>query len=143
MRYLKEILKSTTISIGIAMAIFCIIGIVFDIRYKGNFSMDDYGFTKMVIGCVIVGLGFGIPSVVYESESVPRPLKVLFHMGIGCIVYTVTAFAVGWIDSAASPLKLVLIVLAQLALAFLIWLGFMVYYRREAKAINARIKARE
>jgi len=33
-----------------AMAIFCLAGIVFDIGYKGNFSLENYRFTKMVVG---------------------------------------------------------------------------------------------
>lgn len=141
MKILKEIAKSTVISIGIAMAVFCIIGIVFDIRYQGSFSMSDYSFTKMVAGCVFIGLGFGVPSVIYERDSIPRPVQILIHMGTGCVIYTVTAFAVGWIGDTASPLKIALIIAGQLALAFLIWICFMVYYRKEARVMNERIKA--
>jgi len=141
MKHMKEIAKSTAISIGIAMAVFCIIGIVFDIRYQGNFSMHDYSFTKMVLGCVIIGLGFGVPSIIYDHESIPRPVQILIHMGTGCIIYTITAFSVGWIGDTTDPLKVILIVAGQLALAFLIWICFMVYYRKEAKLMNERIKA--
>ena len=45
---IKDLAKSTVISIGMAMAIFCLAGIVFDVRYKGNFSLENYRFTKMV-----------------------------------------------------------------------------------------------
>ena len=61
---MKDLLKSIVISIGMAMTIFCLAGIVFDIGYKGSFSLEDYRFTKMVIGCVLIGLGFGVPTVV-------------------------------------------------------------------------------
>ena len=66
---IKDLAKSTVISIGMAMAIFCLVGIVFDIGYKGNFSLENYKFTKMVIGCVLVGLGFGVPTIVYRKEN--------------------------------------------------------------------------
>ena len=49
---IKDLAKSTVISIGMAMAIFCLAGIAFDIEYKGNFSLENYRFTKMVVGCV-------------------------------------------------------------------------------------------
>ena len=38
----KDLVKSSVISIGMAMTIFCLVGVVFDVGYKGNFSLDDY-----------------------------------------------------------------------------------------------------
>ena len=136
----KDILKSTVISIGMAMAIFCFVGIVFDIGYKGNFSLDNYRFTKMVIGCVLIGLGFGVPSIVYKKDNLPMPIRVIIHMGIGCVVYTVVAYAVGWIGSSASIGQGIIIVAIQLFVAFIIWFLFMRYYRNEAKKINDKIQ---
>ena len=60
----KDILKSTVISIGMALVIFSLVGIVFDVGYGGNFSLDHYRFTKMIIGCIILGIGFGVPGPV-------------------------------------------------------------------------------
>jgi hypothetical protein len=51
----------------------------------------------MVIGCVLIGLGFGVPAIVYNKESLPMPIKVIIHMEIGCVVYTVVGYAIGWI----------------------------------------------
>ena len=137
----KDLLKSTVISIGMAMTIFCLSGVVFDIQNKGLFSLDQYRFTKMVAGCVLVGLGFGIPSIVYSKDSLPMLIRVIIHMGIGCTVYTVVAYAVGWLGGAASLGKGILIAAIQLAPAFLIWFLFMLHYRAEAKRMNDRIQA--
>ena len=137
----KDLVKSTAISIGMAMTIFCLVGVVFDVGYKGNFSLDDYRFTKMVIGCVLVGLGFGVPTIVYRKDNLPMPIRVIIHMGIGCVVYTVVAYAVGWMGGAASLGKGILIAAIQLAVAFLIWFLFMKHYRAEAKRMNDRIQA--
>ncbi|MCR4751442.1 MAG: DUF3021 domain-containing protein [Eubacterium sp.] len=136
----RDLLKSSVISIGMAMAIFCLVGIVFDIGYKGHFSLDNYRFTKMVIGCVLIGLGFGVPTIVYRKDTLPVPVRAIIHMGIGCVVYTIVAYAVGWIDGSATVGQGVLIVAIQLAVAFLIWLLFRRYYRAEAKKMNDRIQ---
>jgi len=136
----KDLLKSTVISIGMAMTIFCLVGVVFDIGYKGNFSLDDYRFTKMVAGCVLTGLGFGVPTVVYRKDNLPMPVKVIIHMGIGCGVYTVVAYAVGWIGGSATIGQGIMIAAIQLAIAFLIWFLFMKYYRAEAKRMNDKIQ---
>ena len=137
----KDLVKCSVISIGMAMTIFCLVGVVFDVGYKGNFSLDDYRFTKMVIGCVLVGLGFGVPTIVYRKDNLPMPIRVIIHMGIGCVVYTVVAYAVGWIGGSATIGQGIIIAAIQLAVAFLIWFLFMKHYRAEAKRMNDRIQA--
>ena len=137
----KDLLKSTVISIGMAMTIFCLSGVVFDIQNKGLFSLDQYRFTKMIAGCVLVGLGFGVPTIVYRKDNLPMPIRVIIHMGIGCVVYTVVAYAVGWMGGAASLGKGILIAAIQLVPAFIIWFLFMKHYRAEAKRMNEKIQA--
>lgn len=139
---MKDLIKSTVISIGIAMVIFCFVSIVFDISNGGSFSLENYQFTKMVVGCVLVGLGFGIPSIVYRNDNFPMPIKVVIHMGIGCVVYTMVAFAVGWIGGT-TIIQNVIIAVIQLAVAFMIWFAFMAYFRNEAKKINDRIQSKK
>ena len=138
---IRDLLKSTVISIGMAMAIFCFVGITFDVRYGGNFSLENYQFTKMVVGCLIIGLGFGVPTIVYQNEKLPMPIRVIIHMGIGCIVYTIVAYAVGWMGGAATIGQGILIAAIQLGVAFIIWFFSMKYYRAEAKKMNDRIQA--
>jgi hypothetical protein len=136
----KDLLKRTVMSIAIAMAIFCFVGIVFDMGNGGKFSLEGYQFTKMVVGCALVGLGFGVPSVIYNKENLPMPIKVIVHMGIGCIVYTIVAYSIGWIGTSVSLLQGIIIVAIQLSVAFLIWFLFMRYYRKEAKILNDKIQ---
>lgn len=137
---IKDLIKSAVIGIGIAMTIFCMIGIAFDIGNGGEFSLENYQFTKMAVGCVLVGLGFGAPSVIYNKENIPMPIKVVFHMGIGCIVYTIAAYSVGWLGSEVSVQQGIVMVAVQLSAAFLIWFLFMQYYRKKAKILNDRIQ---
>ena len=136
----KDLLKSIVISIGMALTIFSFVCVVFDIGYGGNFSLEGYKMTKMVIGCIIVGLGFGVPSLVYRTDSLPMPVKVLIHMGIGCVIYTIVGFAVGWIGGGATLGQVIVIAAIQLAVAFIIWFCFMRFYRREAREMNDKIQ---
>ena len=137
----KDIMRSVAISIGMAMTIFCIVGVIFDLMYKGQFSLEDYQFTKMVLGCLLVGLGFGVPTVIYRKDNLPMPVRVLIHMGIGCVVYTIVAFAVGWIGGSENVETGLVIGAGQIAVAFIIWFLFNRYYRRETKRMNDRIQA--
>ena len=136
----KDIMKSVAISIGMAMTIFCIVGVVFDSLYEGQFSLENYRFTKMVLGCLLIGLGFGVPTVIYRKDNLPMPVRVLAHMGIGCVIYTIVAYAVGWIGGTGNIGTGILIAAAQIAVAFIIWYLFNRYYRREAKRMNDRLQ---
>ena len=136
----KDIAKSTAISIGISLSIFCLTGMIADIIGGGNFSLEHYRLTRMVIGSMIVGMGFGLPSFIYRIESLPMPVRVIIHMGTGCIIYTVVAYAVGWMGGSGSIEKGLAAAAVQIALAFIIWYLFMRYYRREAKRMNDRIQ---
>ena len=138
---IKDLLKSTVISIGMALTIFCLVGVFFDIYYGGNFSLENYGYTKMALGSIIVGLGFGVPTIVYNKDSLPMPVKVILHMGIGCAVYTAVAFAVGWFGASTTVGQGIVIAAIQLLVAFVIWFCFMRYYRKEAKKMNEKIQA--
>ena len=138
---MKDLLKSIVISIGMALAIFSFVGIVFDVMGGGVYTLENYRYTKMVIASVIVGLGFGVPTLVYKSDRIPTPVKVLVHMGIGCIIYTIVAFSVGWLGGASSVTQGILIACIQLAVAFVIWFCFMRYYRKEAKEMNDKISS--
>ncbi|MBQ7359507.1 MAG: DUF3021 domain-containing protein [Lachnospiraceae bacterium] len=138
----KDLLKSTVISMVIAMVIFCFVCMTFDISNGGITHYENYQFTKMVIGCVLVGLGFGVPSIVYRNDNIPMPIKVVIHMGIGCVVYTLVALAVGWIGGA-TIIQIAITAVIPLVVAFMIWFAFMVYFRNEAKKMNDRIRAKK
>ena len=135
-----DVAKSSAISIGMSLTIFCLIGMIGDIMSGGSFNLDHYRFTKMVIGSMIVGLGFGLPTFIYRKDSLPMPVRVIIHMGTGCIIYTIVAYAVGWMGGSGNILKVMVAAVVQLTVAFIIWYLFMRYYRREAKRMNDRIQ---
>ncbi len=136
----KELFISILASIGMAMTIFCLAGIVFDIGFGGNFSLENYTFTKMVAGSALVGLGYGVPTIIYRKESLPLPIKIIIHMGIGTAIYLGVAYAVGWIGGSATVGQGILRGAIQLAVAFVIWLAFSSYYRGQAKKMNEKIQ---
>ena len=137
---MKDVLKRAVQGIGIAMSLFIISRIISDIAGGGNLTFDNYSFTKNVIGCILVGLGFGIPTIIYKADSIPMPIRILIHMGIGSIIYTVVACSVGWVGNSGFRNSVIKIVIG-LAVAFIIWFFSMLHYRNEAKRINDKIQA--
>lgn len=138
----KTVVIDTLISIGTACTLFCLIGLVFDQIYQGNFSLDHYRFTKMVLGSMGIGLGFGLPTIVYHDQRLSRNMQILIHLGIGIPVYFVIAASLGWIGSLADPVRFAAVFIGQFAVIVVLFLLFRHYNIKEAEQINDQLKKR-
>ncbi|MDO4789301.1 MAG: DUF3021 domain-containing protein [Johnsonella sp.] len=136
---MKNMIKSSFIGVAISILIFCVVGLVIDITNKGIFSLANYQFTKMVLGAIGVGLGFGLPSFIYENDRIPYPLQIVFHMGIGCAVMLIIGFAAGWIPTTAGFAPVIATVAGEILVAFIIWKCLSVHYKKEAEKINEQL----
>lgn len=130
---MKQVMKSSWIGVSTAALIFIIIGIVFDQTNQGILPLENYQYTKMAVGSIIVGLGFGLPSMIYEKEEIPYAMQVLFHLGIGCAILLITGYLVGWFTDFVS-------IFVEMGISIFIWIGFDRHYRKEAKKINQQLK---
>ncbi|MGI6735894.1 MAG: DUF3021 domain-containing protein [Anaerovoracaceae bacterium] len=135
----NSLLLSTFRGIGIAAIIFCVLGIVFDLVNGGTMRLTDYSLTKMSVGSLIIGVGFGLPSAIYTREELSLAAQTLIHMGIGCVVLTAVAFAAGWIPTDQGPLAAILAVAMEIGVAFIIWAFFYRHEKKLAEAMNRRI----
>ena len=122
----QTLLFNIFVSMGIAAMMFIIVGVIIDCIFHGNIQMTNYAFSKMAIATVVIGLGFGIPSIVYDNEKLSLFTQTIIHMGTGCIIMTVTAFLVGWIPMHRGPLLMIAILVEEIAVAF----GFYFIYNR-------------
>ena len=136
----QTLLFNIFVSMGIASMMFIIVGVIFDCIFHGNMEMTNYAFSKMAIATVVIGLGFGIPAVVYDNEKLSLFTQTIIHMGTGCIVMTVTAYLVGWIPMNHGPLLMIAILLEEIALAFVIWFVFYLQQKKLIKQMNQRVK---
>jgi hypothetical protein len=136
MKILKDIIKSTVISILTSTFIFVIVGLVFDQVGKGTFSLTDYKFTKMVIACIITGLGFGVPTFLYNLDNIPMPLASVIHLGIGFTIYFIAASRVGWIPREAGTIASVSTIAGVIVVGMIIWICFLKYNKDLADKMN-------
>ena len=82
---MKKIAQVAMAGVRIAAVVFLIYCIVFGLIGGEEKFASGYGIARAGLGAVIIGIGFGIPSVVYETK-LKMWLKMLIHMGIGCTV---------------------------------------------------------
>ena len=135
----QTLLFNIFVSMGIAAMIFIIVGVIIDRIFHGNIQMTNYTFSKMAIATVVIGLGFGLPAIVYDNEKLSLFTQTIIHMGTGCIIMTVTAFLVGWIPMHHGPLLMIAILLEEIALAFVIWFVFYLQQKKLVKQMNQRV----
>ena len=135
----QTLLFNVFVSMGIAAMMFILAGVIIDRIFHGNIQMTNYAFSKMAIATVVIGLGFGLPAVVYNNEKLSLFTQTIIHMGTGCIVMTVTAFLVGWIPMHHGPLLMIAILLEELALAFVIWFVFYLQQKKLVNQMNQRV----
>ena len=140
MKTFKEVMKRAFISIAMSFIIFIVIGIIFDIKDGGNFTLTDYGFTKMVLACIVTGLGFGVPTLLYNSERRSQTLAAVIHLGIGFTIYFAAASFVGWIPVERGIKACVITVVSVVLIGLIIWLCFMKYNRDLADKMNKALK---
>ena len=135
----QTLLFNIFVSMGVAAMIFLIVGVIIDRIFHGNIQMTNYAFSKMAIATVVIGLGFGLPAIVYDNEKLSLFTQTIIHMGTGCIIMTVTAFLVGWIPMHRGPLLIIASILGELAIAFGIWFLFYLQQKKLVKQMNQRI----
>ena len=112
-------------------------GVIFDCINGGTTALYHYGFTKMALGTLVVGLGFGLPALVYEREQLSLPVQIMIHMGNRvywscCLPHGL----VGWIPREQGFLGIAKIAAEQLLIAFGIWFGFYLNQKKLAQKMN-------
>lgn len=97
-------------------------------------------FIKQSIASMIVGIGFVVPTLIYEKENLSRGIQTLIHMGIGFLIYFPIAFYMNWLPVDSGWLMVLLSILIAVAVSFIILSAYYLYYKKEAERINKRIE---
>lgn len=139
-KYLKNSLMGASWGLTINM-VFLIISVSINENFLKSISQFD--FIKYAVCAVIVGLGFWLPSVIYDNPNIAMPVKIVVHLGIGFFIYFAAAIFAGWINTDYGVLYAVISVAIGILFTVLIYICFYLYYRKEAKVMNTKIKEME
>lgn len=97
-------------------------------------------FIRQAVGAMIVGIGFTVPSLIYDSEKLSMGMKTFIHMGTGFFIYSITALKLSWIPLEFGSGMIIISVLIAIIVAFGIWFMFYLYNRKEAKKLNQKLE---
>ncbi len=139
---MKKVCKAAMEGIYLAAVMFVIVCMIKGFRSGSEMMFSGTGMAYSCIAVIVIGAGFGIPSLIYGTE-LPTAIKVLIHMGTGCIVMLATSLIVGWIDVSRGWLPCLLVAAVQIGVAFLLWVLTCVRVRRDAKQMNKHLSAKQ
>lgn len=137
------VIDRTKTAVAISSFLFLLSALITDLNRDGAWAVSGYTVTKMALGSLGVGLGFGLSSIIYANEKLSRPMQIAIHMVIGCVVMLAIAFLVGWIPTDRGLVPALLAILTMLLTALVI---AVFSYRRQkklAERINRELKQRQ
>ncbi len=104
-------------------------------------AMTTDRFVAQAIGTILIGLGFTVPSLIYDCEKFGRGLQTLIHMGTGFFIYFLVALNIGWIPVECGWKVTVVSVLIAVAFAFAVWFCYYLYNKKTAEKLNQQLRA--
>ena len=105
--------------------------------------MLPHQYTRIAIGAIFVGVGFVCSSMIYDEDRIPFIVRGLIQL-IMCIVI----LFVGYLSSGGIPDGTgfgvgAIYFLVELGFGMILWLGNLIYFFREARAIKKKLEERK
>lgn len=139
---MKQAWKAAWRGICDSAIIYLACSFVLGLSYGHECFSSGYGMARSVGAVVLIGLGFGLPSVIYKTE-LPTGLKVAVHMGIGCLVMAAASWIAGWLRLEQGLWPVLGLLGVQIVCAFLVWLAYYLRTRQLAKKMNKQIREKQ
>lgn len=140
---MKQLFKKIIAGVAFGCTIFTLM-LLFAKAFGGHafFEMVTNDYITQSLCCIVVATVFTVLGIIYEYDALSYPLQVLIHMGGGLIVYFIVAYFAHWLPIGAGIGFVLISVVLMIAISFVIWFLFHLYYRYEAKQMNAKISQR-
>ncbi|MDR1794879.1 MAG: DUF3021 domain-containing protein [Erysipelotrichaceae bacterium] len=101
---------------------------------------SDFNFTKNALLSMLIGVGWSLPTLIYDVDRLPMLVKSLLHFAIGSTVFFIVAFYLGWIPVDFRWTAILQFVVVYLLIFLAIWFLFYLYYRGQRDKINRKLR---
>lgn len=137
----KLVIKYILYGISLGCTFFMIMCLSFFIGGREDILMlVCKDFARQSIGAMIIGIAGGGTSIIYQFDRPSGFMKRLIHFCVGMGVFFPVAIYLGWIPFY--PDRIIYTALQFLfscGIFMVIWFGFYLFNRNEAKKINKRL----
>jgi hypothetical protein len=138
--HLAFMIRRTKTTVAISSFLFLLSSLIADLNMGGVYTASGYSVTKMALGSLGIGLGFGLPCIIYTNEKLSRSVQIAIHMVTGCAIMLAIAFLVGWIPTGKGLLPALLAILSMLLAAFIIAVFTTRRQKKLAERINQKLE---
>lgn len=136
---MRKLIEVTFQGIAVSSLILTVITIVV-FALKGDQTLSLLTFITYLVAAMVIGVGFSLPSVIYDNPNLSMVIKFIIHMGIGVTILLATIILVGWIPTDKGWPALITGIILAIIFACIIWFIFYLYHRKEARDVNKQIK---
>ena len=137
------VMQFTKKTVAISSFLFLLCALINDLNRGGTCSLSGYAITKMALGTLGIGLGFGLSGIVYTNEKWSHPVQTAIYMSIGCTVMLVIAFLAGGNPLDRGLLPALLAILFMLLTAFIVFVLSYRHQKKLADRINQELEQRQ
>ncbi len=140
---IEFLVRRTKTTVAISSFLFLLSSLIADLNMGGAYTVSSYSVTKMALGSLGIGFGFGLTSIIYINEKLSRSVQIAIHMAAGCAIMLAIAYFVGWIPTKKGLLPAFLAVISMILTALII---MALSYRRQkklAERINRELELRQ
>lgn len=136
----KNLFKGTLYAIAISLffTVFALIGK--EQSSNGVLDLGSYGFTKAMLGALLIGLGYGIPTLIYDLKSMSIALKLIIHMSIGVGIMMLVFIKFGFTQETYNLADVLKVLIVPVIVAIIIWYANYISYKKVAKIMNEKLK---
>lgn len=99
-------------------------------------------FAQQALGSIFVGICCASSAVVYTLENLARWKQITIHFAVGLTGYIIAAHKLKWMP-AQSLIQSIIFILFAVGIFTIIWYGFYLYNKWDAKKVNDRLKELE
>ncbi|RDW19055.1 DUF3021 domain-containing protein [Oceanobacillus arenosus] len=124
--------------IGIFFGAFVAVVTTISIIYFGRVEqLDGEMFLRNSLGSIFCGWFFTVSPLYFEIDSLKLPTQTALHFITVTVSYFVLSLGIGWIPFSFPTILLILGLF--LIVYSIIWLCFYLYFKNEAKKLNAEL----
>lgn len=136
----KVILKKIWDGILYGSAMFTLSLLMIDCVFRGSLTVLPYQYGRIIIGAIIIGVGFMLSALIYEEDRLPFFARTLIQLLV-CAATLIIAFVIsGGIPYGTGFGTGAVFVLVELAVGVVFWIGNLIYFFREARKIGAKLQ---
>ena len=108
-----------------------------------NLAVLPYQYTRLAVGALIIGIGFSVSSLIYDEDRIPFLGISVLQLIICILVLLLGVIASGGVPNGSGFGLSIIFFLIEIGFGAIIWFISFMYFWREAKLIQKRIKELE